>query len=113
MRAISPNRQTGVATHVFSRSEELRQAGSPPKSTRGSLSPLQFGQDLVKAPCRRRSNCFPVLISRRRRSTMIPGKPSGAGVPEDEQQMRAELFSVSQLEQHARALASLREIGPG
>ena len=48
MRAISPNRQTGVATHVFSRSEELCGAGSPPKSTLGSTSPLEFGQDLVK-----------------------------------------------------------------
>jgi phage-related protein len=48
MRAISPNRQTGVAPHVLSRSQELHAAGSPPKSTHGSLSPLQFGQDLVK-----------------------------------------------------------------
>ena len=44
---------------------------------------------------------------------MVPGKPSGAGVPADDQPMRAELFSVSQLEQHARQLARLREIGPG
>src|SRR5947199_3611065 len=48
MRAISPNRQTGVATHVFSPSEQLRETGSPRKSTSGSMSPLQFGQDLVK-----------------------------------------------------------------
>jgi len=47
------------------------------------------------------------------RSTMALGKPSGAGVRADEQPMRAELFSVSQLEQHARQLAGLREIGPG
>ncbi|HEY4884619.1 MAG TPA: glycosyltransferase family 2 protein, partial [Myxococcales bacterium] len=44
---------------------------------------------------------------------MILGKPSGAGARADEQPMRAELFSVSQLEQHARQLAGLREIGPG
>ena len=48
MRAILPNRQTGVAIHVFSRSEELREAGSPLESTRGSPSPLESGQDLVK-----------------------------------------------------------------
>jgi len=48
MRAISPNRRTGVATHVFSPSEQLRETGSPRKSTSGSMSPLQFGQDLVK-----------------------------------------------------------------
>ena len=48
MRAISPNRQTGVATHVFSPSEQLRETGSPRKSTSGSMSPLRFGQDLVK-----------------------------------------------------------------
>ena len=48
MRAISPNRQTGVVPHVFSRLEYLAQARSPPKSTQGSASPLLFGQDLVK-----------------------------------------------------------------
>src|SRR5438309_332011 len=48
MRAISPNRQTGVVPHVFSRLEQLAQARSPPKSTQGSASPLLFGQDLVK-----------------------------------------------------------------
>src|SRR2546422_3606181 len=48
MRAISPNRQTGVLPHGFSRLEYLAQARSPPKSTRGSASPLLFGQDLVK-----------------------------------------------------------------
>ena len=48
MRAISPNRQTGVATHLFSPSEQLADARSPPESTRGSGSPLWFGQDLVK-----------------------------------------------------------------
>jgi cyclic beta-1,2-glucan synthetase len=41
---------------------------------------------------------------------VIPAKPS-AGVRPDEQPLRAELFSVSQLEQHARQLAGLREIG--
>src|SRR4051812_12638900 len=50
MRAISPNRQTGVATHVLSRSEWLGQARSPPQSTQGSPSPHLFGQDLVKLP---------------------------------------------------------------
>ena|SRR5437773_4858995 len=48
MRAISPNRQTGVVPHVFSRLEYLPQTRSPPKSTQGSASPLLFGQDLVK-----------------------------------------------------------------
>jgi len=48
MRAALPNRQTGVATHVFSRSEELQEAQTPPESTRGSTSPLELGQDLVK-----------------------------------------------------------------
>src|SRR5947207_15458634 len=53
MRAISPNRQTGVATHVFSRSRELAVSRCPRKSTRGSASPLEFGQDLVNVFCRR------------------------------------------------------------
>src|SRR5256712_572205 len=48
MRAISPNRQTGVLPHGFSRLEYLAQARSPPKSTQGSAGPLLFGQDLVK-----------------------------------------------------------------
>ena len=47
-------------------------------------------------------------ILRRRRSD----KGNGVGVAPDEQPMRAELFSVSQLDQHARALAGRREIGP-
>ena len=50
MRAVPPNRQTGVAPHVFSCFEELAEARSPPKSTRGAASPLEFGQDLVKVP---------------------------------------------------------------
>src|SRR5882724_4327077 len=48
MRAALPNRQTGVATHVFSRSEELQEAQTPPESARGSASSLELGQDLVK-----------------------------------------------------------------
>src|SRR5713101_1184127 len=48
MRAISPNRQTGVATYLFSRLKQLHELQSPLKSTRGSTSPLEFGQDLVK-----------------------------------------------------------------
>ena len=40
------------------------------------------------------------------------GEGHGARVAADEQPIRAELFSVSQLEQHARMLAGWHEVGP-
>src|SRR5439155_13170879 len=48
MRAISPNRQTGVIPHVFSCSGVLGHGGSRRESTLGATGPLEFGQDLVK-----------------------------------------------------------------
>ena len=48
MRAISPNRQTGVATHLFNPFEQLGETATPLNSTWESASPLKFGQDLVK-----------------------------------------------------------------
>src|SRR5713101_2891172 len=48
MRAVPPNRQTGVAPHVSSRPEKLNQERSPQRSTQGSACPYLFGQDLVK-----------------------------------------------------------------
>jgi hypothetical protein len=41
----------------------LSEAGSPPKSTRGSTSPLEFGLDLVKVPARHRSNRRPFAFA--------------------------------------------------
>jgi len=49
MRAISPNRQTGVAPHLFNPFEQLGETATPLNSTWESASPLRFGQDLVKA----------------------------------------------------------------
>jgi cyclic beta-1,2-glucan synthetase len=43
---------------------------------------------------------------------MASGRSNGAALLLEEQPMRAELFSVSQLEQHAGALAGWRKIGP-
>jgi len=48
MRAISPDRQTGVATHLFNPFEQLGETATPLNSTWESASPLKFGQDLVK-----------------------------------------------------------------
>src|SRR2546422_288799 len=79
MRAISPNRQTGVLPHGFSRLEYLAQARSPPKSTQGSASPLLFGQDLVKVQASYFEPATFALAIRKtgisdppRRSTQIP-----------------------------------------
>ena len=48
MRAISPSRQTGVATHLFNPFEQFGETATPLNSTWESASPLKFGQDLVK-----------------------------------------------------------------
>ncbi len=53
------------------------------------------------------------FTARRRRSALVvPGEPNGAATPAAEHPLRAELFSVTQLEQHARALAGWRKTGP-
>ena len=77
MRAISPNWQTGVVPHVFSRLEQLAQARSPPRSTQGSASPLLFGQDLVKVS----ANHFePATFALAIRKAWIP-EPSRRSTP--------------------------------
>src|SRR5205823_10792334 len=77
MRAISPNRQTGVVPHLFSRIEELDEQRSPQQSTRGSTSPLQFGQDLVKV--------FWRMTSIARASPWQGDQTTSTGVPEPHQ----------------------------
>src|SRR5437773_5987261 len=91
MRAILPNRQTGVVPHVFSRLEYLTQARSPPKSTQGSASPLLFGQDVVKVSARHFEPATFALATRKkwvtshlRSSPTVPDRPQrfcSTGVP--------------------------------
>src|SRR5205085_5423205 len=49
------------------------------------------------------------LAFRGRRSPAVEG--TGGGLSEEEEPLRAELFSVSQLETHARTLAGWHEVG--
>src|SRR4029079_6990461 len=75
------------------------------RSNAPRLSPLVITSDGKVGPARAR--WWPVL----RRSHSVDGdvaKPRRA----DEEPLRAELSSVSQLEQHARVLAGLHEVGP-